>query len=89
MGEGLTSFFCVVVIVLKRLKGDKDNFFLICSKVDTGPVAPPSFGCGFSKIVSRSCIVVMKNRILADNSFLQLVKTVNWTSFSSEKYLTM
>ena len=79
----------MVVIVLKRLKEDRDNFFLICSKVDAGPMAPPSFGCSFSKIVSRSCIVIMKNRILADNSFLQLVKTVNWTSSCSEKYLTM
>ena len=40
-GEVLTSFFCVVVIILKRLKEDKENFFLICSKVDAGPMAPP------------------------------------------------
>ena len=65
-----------------RVDGDKNirllAFAFAIVFVWTGP-----------KFVSRSCIVIMKNRILADNSFLQLVKTVNWTSFSSEKYLTM
>ena len=32
---------------------------LVCSKVDTGPMAPPSFGCGFPKIVPKLGIIIM------------------------------
>ena len=51
------------VVFMKRLSRQKSLF----TKVDTGPMAPPSFGCGFPKIFPRSGIIIMKITISDSN----------------------